>query len=160
MPTKTKLPKPHPTFRKRKSAVDAGQAWLAAKEAFDSAEVALKRARANLLSNLSVEYLDNDGQPNDEIAIIAWQGSEMVATKNATLAVGDRTILVQKQGRRDVDVDALDEAVSDFVFAQVTQTVVNLEAFDAAITMGLIDDDVVDEIVTTKDILAIREVKG
>jgi hypothetical protein len=78
----------------------------------------------------------------------------LTAAGVATIQLADGTKVTLKGGldgeyQRNIDVDALADTIPATVLDKVTKRTVDLAAFDAAVTTGLITDEVATKVTTT-----------
>ena len=78
----------------------------------------------------------------------------LTAAGIATIQLADGTKVTLKGGldgeyQRNIDVDALADTIPATVLDKVTKRTVDLAAFDAAVTTGLITDEVATKVTTT-----------
>lgn len=72
------------------------------------------------------------------------------------LNVGGHTLTLVEGNRRSFDVDTLKELVSASVFRKVTEPTVKTSLFDAAIKLGDIDDEIIEQVVSVTTYTQLR----
>lgn len=119
-----------PTITDLGALATAAEAAANAKAALNAAKAAYEQAE-----NLAIDALLTAGLPSVELN----DGTKV------TLKGG-----LEGETTRTVDVTILHDALSGAVFAQVTKETVDLKAFDAAVTAGLVPAQVAADATTVK----------
>jgi hypothetical protein len=104
---------------------DATEAYLSARELAQDAEALRKAAEAEFVATLEDAGIDY-GVTSDGVRVA-----------------------VENRPRRTIDIGVLMECLTDEVIQQVIKTVVDTKAFDAAVKVNLIDENVADKAVRT-----------
>lgn len=111
---------------------DATEAVLAAREAFTAAEAAKKAAEAAFIDACDAA------------------GVDFVETSDGL------RVAVEHRPTRKIDVDVLTEHLAADVLDRVLKMTVDTKAFDAAVKVALIDDEVADKAVTVTTSTQVR----
>lgn len=104
---------------------DATEAYLSARELAQDAEALRKAAEAEF------------------VATLEDAGIDYVETSDGV------RVAVENRPRRTIDINVLMEHLSDDVIQQIIKTAVDPKAFDAAVKVNLIDENVADKAVRT-----------